>query len=37
VFRAPADGDTTMPGKTWGMLTDNFHTRRIINGETVPF
>ena len=27
----------TFWGKPWGMLTDNFRTPRIINGETVPF
>jgi hypothetical protein len=27
----------TFWGKTWGMLTDNFHTPWIINGERVPF
>jgi uncharacterized glyoxalase superfamily protein PhnB len=43
VFQALADGGITMPpqptfwGKPWSMLTDNFRTPWIINGETVPF
>lgn len=44
MFQALADGGTiSMPpqptfwGKPWGMLTDNFRTPWIINGETVPF
>ena len=27
----------TFSGKPWSMLTDNFRTPWIINGETVPF